>query len=626
MMHAVALFVSFMALVDHDVSAERIVHDMSGVLNANFTGGMKSTGMSRIAVTAGRSSSAMNTVDKVLRTFAEHVGMLPGDFDREWPLVRDLYNAHCCPQEEPPPPGLPVGGKDVSFFIADYSKLPSLAVLVAPKDPVRAKFAVVYDKGSSIGAPIFGLLDNIDATSVRSNLKLVIADSTDDVGIFKVPDRANQVAVYLTAKGLQHENAFNAFKLLGKIDDTAFKSQARTIATTVTVLGGEFHMSPEILHMLDVPRDSLVVADPSALPEKRSLAILFTKGKIHPAMVSTADYAGDDRWRVFVRYLTNEKEQVVMNVLDATVTCAMFGPDLTRMQAPPRPDNELKNTFVQLLESAKNHMGVDPFRAATIAANDRKMPKLEIPEGYFDTKVKTLPFENGPNMYVLYHHSQRKYAYDHKRIFEHVFAGPQLLPDWTEKKQPGPIDFYYFEALEKLITKPAAMTFLLSEYRFAMGWPMDGVEVGAGHNCLILDETEKVYIAGEILFDVDGSVKFNFNSGTFTRQIAPMYFAGVHAHEIQWKGLIATLISKTWYSAVTQKYGNVKLPQVTYTDEVLIPFAPPVQATQQAFCQSKPWMRKCACMAYEDSHINYCDVLDKKQQVDLCDHDKCHPP
>jgi len=429
----------------------------------------------------------------------------------------------------------------------------------------------------------------------------------------------------------------------------------------VTHLGGKFRMETGVLEMLaprdawlssQFPPDSLVVADPSALrPQNengpRSLAMLFSKGNVYPALVSWAEYDDHHRWKVYVRYLKNEN---TMEVFDRSITCAMFGPDLQMVLAPPPPDNQLEDTFLKEVkkfpivpenqlqnafqEGMKKIGMVNPFKIAVNAAVRNKMPKLPIPEGYFDTKVKTLPFQNGPNLYVLYHHKQRKYAYDNFRIFEHVFSGDLSA-------RTGALSFYTFsklmltignlQAKEKVKT-PAAMTFLLSEKRFAMGWPKDGVEVGTGHNCLIQDETEKVYIAGEILFAHDG-VFFNFNSGTFTRQIAPEYFAGEDAFQTQWKGLIKQLISTIWDSKLSRLLDKaVPSPKVTYTDEILIPFTPPVEYTKQAFCQSEPWMQKCACAAYGESYLNYCEllpILENKGQeleVSLCNHDDCHPP
>jgi len=593
--------------------AEVIAHRQS-TLDAEETNTMAS----RIAVTSGRSSSASRSVDKVLQTFAEQRGMLSNQFNEEWPLVAEVFNEHCCP-EEGEELELPAGGEDVSMFIADYSNLPSLAVLVTANAPVRAQLAVVYARGDTVGAPIFGLLENPAATHVTPNFKIDLVDHDGQVGIYQVPKASGSVRVYLTASSIRNANAFNLFKVLGKIDEPEFQMQARRLGMTVTLSGGQFHMSEGIQEMLDLPGDSLVVADPVNLQEgKRSLALYRSKNNLYPAMVSSAVYHKEGRWKVYVRYLPATPNQI--NLLDLEVTCALFGTDLMPVLAPAPPPDKLAKAYLNQVRG----FGVDPFKAAVLAAELTKMPKLEIPEGYFDTKVKTLPFDNGLNLYVLYHHAQRSHAYANNRIFEHVFD--------RKDKNAGTTDI---SVLSQMISKineanlPAAMTFLLSEQRFAMGWAMDGVELGTGHNCLIKDEQEKVYIAGEIKFEED-RVSFNFLSGTFTRQIAPLYESGEVAFETQWKNLMSELITEAWYSKLTRltklKSDPVQLrfPQVTSTDDVLIPFSAPVQDTTDAFCHSKPWMKPCACMASGDLYVSYCEALAGRQGVP-CDHDSCHP-
>jgi len=162
-----------------------------------------------------------------------------------------------------------------------------------------------------------------------------------------------------------------------------------------------------------------------------------------------------------------------------------------------------------------------------------------------------------------------------------------------------------------------------------MGWALDGVEVGTGHNCLISDKDEEVYIAGEILFEEAG-VQFNFLSGTFTRQISPFYFAGKDAHETQWAGLIKALLHSAWYSQSEKtlhgRPNDMPIPKVTWTPEkVLIPMRAPVPDTIAAFCHSEPWMQSCFCIADgPDSYVNYCEQL-KGTPATECNHQNCHP-
>mmetsp|Transcript_23291 Transcript_23291/g.44685 ORF Transcript_23291/g.44685 Transcript_23291/m.44685 type:complete len:620 (+) Transcript_23291:72-1931(+) len=605
-----ALFVLSVNL--YEVIAERV----TAFENINMTHGM----VSGVGVTVARSSSGTRSPDKVLQTFAEHLGMLRERFNEEWGLVAPFYNKHCCPSINEPP-DLPVGGRDLSLFIVDYSNLPSLAVLVTNDSPIRAQFAVVYGKDGSIANPIFGILESLDAFSVKANFQLSLSDGkTDigDVGIFQIPDpqTPNQLVVYQTAGALQHATAFDGFKSFNMIEGRKFDAQAWHLGMTLTSVQGKFHTTNGILKMMpDVPGDSLFVADLDTLHAgSRSLAIWFSSnGMIYPAMVSWAEYDESNRWKVFVRYLT----QHTIEVLDQEITCALFGPDLTPVFAPPPKPTELKEEFEEQL---RKDFQTDPFKAAVIAANLKNMPSLAIPEGYFDSKVKTLDFEDGLDLYVLYHHAQRKHAYQNKRIFEHVFAGAE--------RNIGALGLLSFDTVASKLTYPAAMTFLLSQERFAMGWAMDGVEVGTGHNCLIKHEQEKVYIAGEIMFEGDERVRFNFLSGTFTRQIIPLYDPGEASFHDQWIGLISALIGKAWYSQLQlllhDKYkALLKVPTVTYTDDVLIPFEPPVQSTKMAFCSSEPWMQSCACIASGDSNFNWCKKLEGKNEP--CEHDDCQP-
>jgi len=600
-----ALFVLSVNL--YEVIAERV----TAFENINMTHGM----VSGVGVTVARSSSGTRSADKVLQTFAEQLGMLPEMFNEEWGLAAPFYNEHCCPSINKPP-DLPVGGKDLSLFVVDYANLPSLAVLVTNNSLTRAKFAVVYGKDGSIGNPIFGVLESLNAFSVTPNFQLSLSDRKTDVGIFQIPDpqTPNGFVVYQTAGGLQHANAFDEFKNLNIIEETKFDAQAWNLGMTLTNVQGTFHTTEGIRKMiLEVPGDSLLVADPDTLhAESRSLAIWFSaKGMIYPAMVSWAKYDTGNRWKVFVRYLT----QHTIEVLDQEITCALFGPDLRLVLAPPPPATALKEEFEEQL---RKDFQTDPFKAAVIAANLKNMPSLAIPEGYFDSKVKTLDFEDGLDLYVLYHHAQRKHAYQNKRIFEHVFAGAE--------RNIGALGLLSFDTVASKLTYPAAMTFLLSQERFAMGWAMDGVEVGTGHNCLIKHEHEKVYIAGEILFEGDDRVRFNFLSGTFTRQISPLYEPGEDSFYNQWIRLISALIGKAWHSRLHLLLHNralLKFPTVTYTDDVLIPFEPPVQATKTAFCNSEPWMQSCACIASGDSYLNWCKKMEGKDET--CEHDDCHP-
>jgi len=562
-------------------------------------------------LSAGRSSSATKSPDKVLRTFAEQKGMLAAQFDREWPLVANLFNKHCCPHLEVPPE-LPLGGKIASLFIVNYSNLPSLAVLVIPGGEVKASFAVVYGKGVDVGDPLFGHLLNAHDSEVKPENLLTL---NQDIGIFKVPenpDETSQAEVYLTAKGLEHEAEFDKLKELEKIDDTQFQSQVRLIGNLVTSLNGKFHYYKGILEMLPLPQDSLVVADVFSLRRMgengpRSLAIYFSNGVSYPAMVSWVEHDAGTRWKVYIRYLSFGNV-----MLEGLKSLEMFTANLEHVLAPPPPESQLKDTFLAGMEGEGEK---DPFKVAVEAAEQTNMPKLEIPDGYFDTKEKTLPFSEMLNLFVRYHHAQRKYAYSQKRVFEHALAMREL--------GSGPVDFNRFMPLMELnhIPTPAAMTFLLSERRFAMGWAMDGVEIGTGHNCLIKDEQEKVYIAGEIVLLTNESALFNFNSGTFTRQISPLYFAGEDAHEAQWKGLIKELIISAWNSKFAKLLGEKLIrPKVIYTDKVLLPFTPPVDWTRQVWCQGEQWMRNCACFAQDDSYLNYCDTLSP------CDLDGCQPP
>mmetsp|Transcript_25824 Transcript_25824/g.50567 ORF Transcript_25824/g.50567 Transcript_25824/m.50567 type:complete len:617 (-) Transcript_25824:11-1861(-) len=593
----------------YEVIAER--------LQASEDVNMTNVMLSGVAVTVGRSSSGTRSPDKVLQTFAQHLGMLPQRFNEEWKLAAPFYNKHCCPSINEPP-DLPVGGRDLSLFIVDYSNLPSLAVLVTNDSPIRAQFAVVYGKDGSIANPIFGILESLDAFSVKANFQLSLSDGkTDigDVGIFQIPDpqTPNQLVVYQTAGALQHATAFDGFKSFNMIEGRKFDAQAWHLGMTLTSVQGKFHTTNGILKMMpDVPGDSLFVADLDTLHAgSRSLAIWFSSnGMIYPAMVSWAEYDESNRWKVFVRYLT----QHTIEVLDQEITCALFGPDLRLVLAPPPPATALKEEFEEQLRKTPG----DAFKAASVAANLKNMPSIAIPEGYYNTKVKTLDFKDGPDLYVLYHHAQRKHAYQNKRIFEHVFAGAE--------RNIGALGLLSFDTVASKLTYPAAMTFLLSQERFAMGWAMDGVEVGTGHNCLIKHEHEKVYIAGEILFEGDDRVRFNFLSGTFTRQISPLYEPGEDSFYNQWIRLISALIGKAWHSRLHLLLHNralLKFPTVTYTDDVLIPFEPPVQATKTAFCNSEPWMQSCACIASGDSYLNWCKKMEGKDET--CEHDYCQP-
>jgi len=432
----------------------------------------------------------------------------------------------------------------------------------------------------------------------------------------------------------------------GMMTDTEFQKQARLIGS---IKLGMLSTRDGLLSS-QFPPDSLVVANPAALQAMaqngpRSLALLFSQGKIYPAIVSWKQYDANNRWRVYVRHFKAENS---MEVLDKDITCAMFGPDLKMVLEPPPPEDQLTRVFLQQVtdheletdfqKSVKTSGTVNPFKVAVAAADRNRMPKLPIPEGYFDFKEKMLPFSQDLRLYVRYHSQHRKFSYDNSRIFESVFSGDRS--DQTKANM-----FLSFRGLMQTIgvlqaqeqkqgetPTPAAFAYLLSEKRFAMGWPKDGVEIGTGHNCLIQDEDEQVYIAGEILFSQD-LVLFNFNSGTFTRQIAPEYFAGEAAFMRQWQHLIKQLITTSWDTHLSRiLHKDLQVPNVAYTEKVLLPLTPPVKYTIQAFCHSEPWMATCACISHFEQtggqrYVNYCDFLSamKEVTVKLCNLHGCHP-
>jgi len=551
-----------------------------------------------------RASSAVLSEDKVLETFAQDHGMQ--NFGWQWREVKGKYEGYSRSSEVD---NLPFGGEDVTLWVVDYEHLPSLAILVnRTLTPTKVNYAVVYGRGDNIGEATLGILDSLNATAVRPNVSFSIPPSGVAAGIFNIGTRI----AYVTANTIEVEHAYDEFKALGNIDDSAFHDQARKLGLIATdYLASKFHvaLSEEEAEfaVIDPSQDNLVVADPSALQSMRqTLAMLYnnTNGQYLPAMVSSAKYVGNKRWSVSVRVMPDAQSD---RVLDREVTCLMYGPTLEDVPPPPPPDSALADTFKE-----ESKPGLDPFRVAVTAAEKSRMPKLPIDKGFFEEKQKTLPFEPGPNLFVRYHHAERKQAYLRHRVFEHVFDG-----DHT-----GAIPFDSFSAVVEHVTRPAAMTFLLSNERFAMGWALDGVEVGTGHNCLISGLAEKVYIAGEILFGEDG-VEFNFQSGTFTVRISPKYHAGRDSHRRQWAGLISALIGSGWRS----QGNDMPTPQVAYTEKVLIPFTPPVPATVEAFCESddQPWMRSCICIMDNASYVNYCEHLKKGVVATSCNHPACHP-
>lgn len=168
---------------------------------------------------------------------------------------------------------------------------------------------------------------------------------------------------------------------------------------------------------------------------------------------------------------------------------------------------------------------------------------------YLD-KTKCVPNPDGEYDYLVkYNHKLRNTS----RIYENVL--PCSLPRTTRVKT------YY--------------TYILTRYGLVCGLILDSLELGTGHQMLVREEDDEVYIAGELeLFE--NNLQFNFMSGTYSALLKLDTNPNLKGNLIQLLTALFTVCEQ-----------DVPLA-ISFTDKTLFPIKSPSIQEVEEFCSRFP--------------------------------------
>ena len=191
------------------------------------------------------------------------------------------------------------------------------------------------------------------------------------------------------------------------------------------------------------------------------------------------------------------------------------------------------------------------------------------------TKCVTIPNGNS-DIIVIYDHSLRR----EPRIFR-----DQLL-----------------STLPKESSSPVYYTYIFDINGMAFGRIYDSLEMGSGHQMLVQNERDLVYIAGEIEI-LNNNIRFNFESGSYSRELNIVH------HILQDPVIQQNLINLvTAIFKLSDQNGTVDTSlNITYTPHILFPTKNPTQEEIKSICHKTAGDNRLFIST--DSTQNKCDIM-----------------
>lgn len=177
-----------------------------------------------------------------------------------------------------------------------------------------------------------------------------------------------------------------------------------------------------------------------------------------------------------------------------------------------------------------------------------------------------------------------------------------VIYDHSLRREPRIFRDQLLSRLPKESSSPVYYTYIFDINGMAFGRIYDSLEMGSGHQMLVQNEQDLVYIAGEIEI-LNNNIRFNFESGSYSRELNTVH--GILKNTVILQNLInlVTAIFK-----LLDQNGTIDTSlNITYTPHILFPTKNPTQEEIKSICHKTAGDNRLFIST--DSTKNKCGIM-----------------